>query len=340
MRKALIFIVLICIALCLSQCNIILYGVGQGIGQLKIIRGAEPIDKILASEETPDSIKKKLILIQEIREYAIDSLGLLDSDSYHDIYDQKGEPVLWVVSASPPFKMEEYKWKYPFLGELGYKGYFKEEKAINELQRLKEEGFDTDISEVNAWSTLGFFDDPILSNMLSKSEGELARLIIHELTHATVYIKSDADYNENLATFIGDQGAIQFMEDKYGSNSKEYNKYVEGLNDIEKVSAHMLIGANQLDSLYGLIKNMSEIEKYKIKEGFIATIIDAVDTLTLFDKSRISHLKSTNFKPNNTYFMTYKMYRAQQSDFQDEFETKFNSKFKSYIAHLIEKYSR
>lgn len=325
--------------MCLTQYKIIGYGISQGIGQLKIISGSVPISEVMDDSIFADSLKQKLYLIQEIREFAISSLGLQDSDSYNSIYDQKGKPVLWVVSASPPFKMEEYKWSYPFLGELGYKGFFELEKAKAEEKILNSNGFDTDVGEVNAWSTLGFFDDPILSSMLNKSEGELARLIIHELTHATIYIKSDADYNENLATFVGDNGAMKFLIFKYGVNSKEYLDYINHLSDIKLYSDHMLRGANQLDSLYILIAEKSEVEKRKIKEGFIASIISLVDTLPLMNKQRFSFVFNETFKPNNTYFMTYIMYREQQSDFETEFRQQYKSDFKLYINHLTELYN-
>lgn len=340
MRKKIFYLVaVILIGLIAANWNILKYGIGQGVGQLSILNGAEPIETYLNDPTFPDTLKNKIRLIQEIKVFAFDSIGLKKSNSYTKYYDQNGQPILWVVSASPPFKMEEYKWHYPILGDLGYKGYFEKEKAEKEAIILKGNGFDTDVGEVNAWSTLGYFNDPILSSMLLKSEGELARLIIHELTHTTIYISSDADFNENVATFIGDNGAEWFLESKYGKGSTELNDYKNSLLDIQHFSKHMLRGAKQLDSLYILINDKPEDERYKIKEGFIASIIDAVDTISFSNKNRFKHIKRTEFKPNNTYFMTYIMYREQQNDLEHKFNKEFNGDFKRFISYLDEKYN-
>ena len=338
MRKAIVIIVLLVIVFCFTQCNIILYGLNQGVGQLRIIRNAESVESFLDSPDFPDSLKSKLLFIQEVRDYAIDSLGLKDSDSYKSVFNQNGEPVLWVISASPPFHMEAYQWHYPILGNLGYKGFFDKKKAEKEKARLVLEGYDVSISEVNAWSTLGFFDDPIMSNMLYKSEGDLARLIIHELTHSTLYIKDDADFNENLATFIGDNGAIEFMNYKYGVNAEEVVKYLNSLADIKKVSKHMLRGAKQLDSLYNLIEAYPMHQKQKLKQGNINLILDMVDTLSLHNQLRVENIKNGEFLPNNAYFMTYIMYREQQGDLEEQFKNEFKGNFKSFLEYLIGKY--
>lgn len=322
--------------------EIILYGLRQGKGQLKILLNAKPVEEVLSDDSFPDSLKVKINLVQDIRRFAIDSLGLKDSDNYTTIYDQKGKDILWVVNACPPFSLEEHKWSYPLLGDLGYKGFFEKELAIEEEARMKDEGYDTDIGTVNGWSTLGWFKDPILSNMLYRSEGRLADLIIHELTHATVYVKGDAKFNENLATFIGNYGAIEFLRYRYGKNSNELLNYRARLIDRKKYAEHLNRGARKLENLYASFGNgMSNEDKLKAKEKQIKEIFNSSDTINFVNKERFRFLNRFEDQlPNNTYFTSYKMYHDEQSSIKEDFEKNFDKDFKKYLNYIKEKYGK
>ena len=208
-----IFLALFVIALVIvvAQWELVRYGIEQGRGQLRIIWNAKPVDEYLRSPSFPDSLKEKLRLINEVRRFAIDSLGLKDTENYRTLYDQKGEEVMWVVMASEPFRLKAKEWTFPVVGSVPYKGFFDREKAIRLRDELEKEGWDVNIRNPGGWSTLGWFTDPILSGMLDRSDGDLANLIIHEMSHATIFVKDSIDFNENLATFIGDRGAEQFL---------------------------------------------------------------------------------------------------------------------------------
>ena len=322
--------------------DMISYGIQQGIGQFTILYNAVPIDDLLNDPDYPEEKKEKLRLIQEIREFALDSLGLNDSESYKELFDQEDKPILWVLTAAKPFKLEEYEWYFPFLGSLGYKGFFTKEKAILEEDALIAENYDTDLGPVNAWSTLGFFNDPVLSNMLKKPPGGLSRLIIHELTHGTLYASGEDAFNENLATFVGDNGAIIFMRHKYGADSEELNKYIEALEDIVKYSGHMIAGTKKLDSLYTSFegKEYKIEEKLLLKKNMIKKILSSSDTISFNRADSYAHIKRGNFMPNNTYFMTFSRYREQQNEFEQEFAADFNSDFPKYLAYLKSKYGK
>ncbi len=215
------------ILLILWQHELVLYGIAQGKGQLKIVWGAEPIEDILKDPIVHDTIKYKLSLIQEIKQFAFDSLGINKSKNYSTYYDQKGQPLLWVITGCEPYELKAKEWTFPIIGSFTYKGFFDFEKAKNEELVLKAENFDTNIGTVGGWSTLGFFKDPVLSNMLKRDEGDLANLIIHELTHGTLFVKDSISFNENLASFIGDKGAQKFLRHKFGESSEEYIRYVK-----------------------------------------------------------------------------------------------------------------
>ncbi len=319
------------------QHELVAYGISQGYGQLRIVWNARPVEEYLNNPAFPDSLKQKLVLIQEIRRFAIDSLGINDSENYTTVYDQQGKPVLWVVTACPPYKMEAKEWKFPLIGSFSYKGFFDYQKAQKEEAILKKEGLDTEIDEISGWSTLGWFEDPILTNFLYRSPGQLANLIIHELTHGTLYVKNNVEYNENLASFVGDQGATQFLSHRYGRGSREYRQYEENKIFREKYSAHVLRGHDQLDSLYQTFSaRLSKARKDTLKYGLIRRIIQSADTITVNGKSR--GFTWDEPLPNNTYFLGYVRYRAKQNQFEDEFKSKFNSDFEKYLAYLKRTY--
>lgn len=322
----------------LSNCKLITYGVQQGAGQISILRKAKPIDELLNDTLTSDSLKQKLILVGKIKKYAVDTLGLKPSKNYNTLYDQKGKDILWVVVAAPKFKMETYEWKFPFLGKVPYKGYFDHDKAVKEAEKMKANGFDVRIGTVSAWSTLGFFKDPILSGMLNQSEGMIARLFIHELTHSTLYVKGNAQFNENLATFVGNQGAKQYLMDKYGANSKEYLDYLGELSDIELFSNYVLKGAKMLDSLYNDFSNKTLEQKTKLKTELISQIVNNIDTVRFYKKHNFTRFKNPDNLPNNAFFVGYITYHKDQDELSKQFTDEFNSNFREYLVFLESKY--
>lgn len=338
LRKGLLFLFIVVVIGVVYFWPLITYGIGQGWGQLKVVYGARPVEEFLDDPAFPDSLKRKLRLIDDIRQYAIDSLGLKDTDNYRTLYDQKGQEIMWVVTACEPFRLQPKQWTFPVVGTIPYKGYFSKDKAINEANMLKEEGWDVAIRNPGGWSTLGWFTDPILSGMLSRSEGDLASLIMHEMVHATLWVPDSVDFNENLASFIADTASYDFLKWKYGANSREYNQYLYEDQDYRKFSRFILVAARKLDSVYQNMEESQSVDvKKKVKEDMIRSIVLNMDTLKL-------HLNPTPSKryekklPNNTYFMAYRHYQAKQSAFADEFNKSFKGDLPGYIAFLTEKY--
>ncbi|MER0439796.1 aminopeptidase [Emticicia sp. W12TSBA100-4] len=320
------------------------YAYRQAKGQLKIIFNTRPVSEVLADKSFPDSLKKRILLIEEIKRFAVDSLGLNPSDNYTTFYDQHQKPILWVITACEPFELKARKWDFPIVGTFSYKGHFEKVIADAELSELKKQGFDTQLNEVSAWSTLGYLKDPILSSMLEKSEGRLAALIIHELTHGTLFVKNNLEFNENLADFVGDYGAIRFLTSKYGKNSKELERYQFSKKYSDAYSQHLLRGAKKLDSLYkNFDKQMTIQEKKRQKIEMISTIINKSDTLLAgeFQKRLISRKKwalNDNNLPNNAYFIGYLTYQSKQNQFKDEFVKEYKGNFNNYLTYLKNKY--
>ncbi len=314
------------------------YGWQQLQGQLNIIRNARDIDKILDDPLAPDSLKARIRFINTVKKFAVDSLGLKESKNYTTLYDQNGRPILWVLTASEPFEIKAYQWTFPVLGSVSYKGFFIKEKGLKEDSLLKAKGYDTDYDDVSAWSTLGWFRDPILSNMLFRKDGQLAELIIHEMTHATLYAKSHVDFNENLASFVGEQGAIRFLTARDGAGSEKLSQYIHSKEDYDLFSNHMLRGKLYLDSVYVHSETM-EIEKRKtLKAAAIDSIIVNLDTLSFFNQERFKDIYKFK-KPNNAYFINFVRYDAMKKKMKMLMDRKFKGDIKAYLVYLKGKYS-
>jgi predicted aminopeptidase len=227
-------------------------------------------------------------------------------------------------------------WEFPILGALPYKGFFNKQKAIEERAILENEGYDVSIRNPGGWSTLGWFTDPILSGMLKRDEGDLASLIIHEMVHATIFVKDDTDFNENLASFIGDTASYYFLAAKYGKQSKEFVDYLQDDQDYRTYSRHILRGTKSLDSLYQTMNPAEERErKLEKKRSMILKIMTSSDTLTLFKpRGKLNPDKL----PNNTYFISFHLYQSKQDSFKNDLKNDFNGDLKKYIQYLSVKY--
>ena len=341
-NKILLGILAIIIALVAFNYKLVRYGIEQGLGQLEMVRNAVPIDDLLSDPEYPDSLKQKLLLIKEIRRYAIDSLHLKDSKNYNAVYDLKGRPTAYVVQACEKYRIKKYLWKFPVVGKLPYKGFFDEEDAKKEVAWLEKQGYDTRIAHPSGWSTMGWFTDPVLSTMLRRSEGELADLIIHELTHSTVFVKDNSELNENIADYVGENGAKSYLASKYGDTSAILFNYSAAITDNEKMAMYFLRGAHKLDSLYQSADFIAlpDNEKDTLKLAMIQDIINNVDTVN-FVRIKPQRIKSGRLKNiNNTFFTGYMTYYNRKDSLRMECKQDFNGDFMKHLDSFKERWGR
>ncbi len=339
MKKKIFYsLVIILVILVIANFKLIDYGISQAKGQIEIVWNARPNEEWLSDPDFPDSLKAKLELVGEIKKFAFDSLGVKYSENYSSMYDQKGSPLMFVVSACQPFSFEQKKFKFPVIGSFSYKGFFEEERAVKEETKLKEEGFDTNIRTAGGWSTLGWFKDPILSEMLNRGDGYLAETIIHELTHGTLFVKDSLKFNENLATFIGSHGARLFLKNKYGEGSDEYQNYINHWTDRRKYVDHILKGALVLDSVYANFSaDMSIEEKKKVKYETINQILENIDTLGLSNLPAYRrYLDERDI--NNTFFMSYIRYNGEMEILESELKIKYHGNIKNLLADYTQRY--
>jgi predicted aminopeptidase len=180
-------------------------------GQLDILARAKPIDEVIAQGDDA-ALAKRLGQVQAIRAYASRELGLPENRSYTR-YSDLGRPfVVWNVFATPPLSFAARQWCFPVAGCVSYRGYFQESEARAEAARLAAAGDDVYVSGVPAYSTLGYFDDPVLSTFIRWPDTEVARLVFHELAHQIVYVKDDSVFNESFAAAVEEVGVERWLK--------------------------------------------------------------------------------------------------------------------------------
>jgi predicted aminopeptidase len=188
------------------------YIVESAQGQLNLMSKREPIPRVIASPGTPPAVRTQLETVSQIREFAVDELGLPDNGSYRSYADVGRPYVVWNVVAAPEFSVEPKEWCYPIVGCVAYRGYFALPRARSFADKLQRRGFDVSVDGVAAYSTLGHFNDPVLNTMVGWSDIELASIIFHELTHQLIYLPNDADFNEAFATTVEQEGVRRWLK--------------------------------------------------------------------------------------------------------------------------------
>jgi predicted aminopeptidase len=246
------FTVLALVAGCASLvgCDAVVYVAHVAEGQFGILGDTEPIDDVLASGRLSEEDEDKLRLIAKARQFAVETIGLNAGSSYTTFYDTSGAPLAFNLSAAQRDALVPYIWFFPIVGEVPYLGFFDEDYLRRVEQDLIDAGYDTFTYEVDAYSTLGLFEDPVRSTMLRRNRVSLAETIIHELLHNTVWRTGDTTFNESLATFVGRQGAMEFLEEEYGDEADWPVLAVELYADTDAVNAFLLELYSDLEAHY------------------------------------------------------------------------------------------
>jgi predicted aminopeptidase len=331
---------LLIIALLLTiKHELLYYAYVQAKGQLEIVMNARQVEELMADPTFPDSLKAKLKIIGNVKKYAIEELGLKGEKNYTTYFDQEGRELMWVVSACKPFELESYEWGFPILGSFSYKGFFRYDMAEKERDKLRDQGLDANIRTAGGWSTLGILKDPVLSNMLNRDPGSLSDLIIHELTHGTIFIKDSLEFNENLASFIGNEGARLFLSENYGDSSTELTLFNTRIRDQKIFTNYVLEGATRLDSLYkSFIGDMSFEAKLELKVRIINEFMAGTQELPVSSLKYKDYFN--DFTPDNTFFMSYLRYRGGQSIFEEAWRIEHQGNLAEYINALKAQFAR
>jgi predicted aminopeptidase len=216
---------------------------------------------MLKDDKLPEKTRQFIELANKIRKFAKDSIGLVENKSYTRYVKVNRKYLVDVVSAAEELSFTQYKWCFPIFGCFPDKGFFVRKDAETEASKLSKKGYDVIIDEVDAFSTLGILPDPLYSFMEEFSSYELASLIIHELTHATVFVKNQLQFNEELATYVGTQGALKFI--KENDSTGMYNRVVLYLQDREVYLNLLRDLYKNLGHIYATEKDSSEARRLK-----------------------------------------------------------------------------
>jgi predicted aminopeptidase len=301
------------------------YTLKQGGAMLGYLNRAVPLENLLEDTAEDGFVER----VHDIRRFAMEDLGLAESKNYTKYVEIDRSYLAAVVSASAKDSFTRHEWWFPVVGSVPYKGFFDPEDAKKERLKLEKKGLDVWIRGVDAFSTLGWFKDPLYSYMRDYPPERLADLIIHELLHATIFIKGQVQFNEERAEFIGSEGARLYMESRYGIESEEYRR----MQNVEMDSAafidfiHELIA--ELDAVY---KSGADRETIlKNKETVIAAAAER------FDNEYESRFQSENYRGfsglpvNNAYLELYRLYYDKDNFFSGLYE-KGGRDLRAFIA--------
>ncbi len=218
-------------------------------GQYQLVANRKSIEKLLADARTPARLSNQLELLQRLRAFADKELKLPVDGHYTKYVDVHRPFVVWNVEAAREFSLEPKSWWYPVVGSLEYRGYFSEHRANQYGAALRRKGYDVFVEGVPAYSTLGWFKDPVLNTFIYEPEAGLAETIFHELGHQRVFARSDTDFNEAFATTVGEEGARRWLR-AHGDDAG-LERYMVGLRRTRQF-AHLILGTRErLEALYG-----------------------------------------------------------------------------------------
>lgn len=286
------------------------YVITQGLYQAELMCGARPVEKVMFNPKTSQHDREKLHLIAALKRFSISHLKLLESENY-SIINPKWHRSLYVVSACKELAFEPYVWKFPIIGKVPYLGHFNKADAIAVEADLKDKGYDTMLASVAAYSTLGYFNDPIWPQMLKRSVHSLAEVILHELAHSTLYFNGQSDFNESFANFVGQKGALQYLERNYGLHSFEYNEALLYRSDDMRFSDWQADLHDQLNEIY--TTTQSDEEKRSKKSQVLS---HARTSFQLLDFHSQTFKSFETPRLNNATLIMSKRYNTNQDDFE------------------------
>lgn len=221
-------------------------------GQYQLFAHQEPIEKLVADPQTPAPLREKLQLVQDLRRFAEQELKLPVDGHYRKYVDVHRPFVVWNVEAAPEFSLESKTWWYPLVGSLKYRGYFSERMARDYTSLLRQKGYDVYTGGVEAYSTLGWFKDPVLNTFVFLPEADLAETLFHELGHQRVFARGDTDFNEAFATTVGQEGARRWLRVK--GDAGGYDRYLAELGRTSQFVHLIMDTRRQLEALYGDVR--------------------------------------------------------------------------------------
>ncbi len=232
----------------LSGCSNVGYYSQIVSGHMQIVMGKKPVAEVTEDESVDKQLRRRIMLAVQARDFAVNELGLPDNDSYKTFYDTRRNYVTWNVVAAEEFSFTPKQWCFPVAGCVSYRGYYDIADARDYAKGLEEDGMDVTLNGATAYSTLGWFADPLLNTMLNRSDSGIVALLIHELAHQQLYVQGDSKFNESFAVFV-DQAGLELWQNRRGSS--EQITELESRREKQEEFIALLRGTREdLDKLY------------------------------------------------------------------------------------------
>jgi len=254
----------------ISSCSTVSY-YSQAIGgHLKLMRSRESVEKLLASEDTDATLRKQLQTLVDARQYAVEELGLPDNDSYSTYAATGRDAVTWNVVAAEEFSLVPRLWCFPVAGCVSYRGYFDRKDAQRYADGLAADNYDVTVGGASAYSTLGWFDDPILDTMLRGGDIRFVGTLFHELAHQLLYIKDDSNFNEAFASFVEQHGTRLWLDSRGETRRIDaYDSYLQRNQEFVE-----LLQATRADLVKLYAEPLDEVAKRDAKQALFDTMRD------------------------------------------------------------------
>jgi predicted aminopeptidase len=305
-----------------------LYILQQAKGQFSILMNTVLISEYKRGLNNLGTEHENITLIEAIKKFSIDTLAFKPTDNFTTVYNNDNEPVLWIITASDPYAFKPYHWWFPLVGEVSYKGFFKKNLADIEYNRLVSLGYDVDLRSATAWSTLGWFKDPLLSATLKKSKGSFCNLLFHELFHATYYAPGSVDLNENLANFIAHQATLAFLR----NDSANLNQYLNKHADEEIYNRYVLRSKKNLEQYY--LNHLNDPQKPTLKLLALIRVADSIKSLPLHNRPKFIARRKDILQFKNAYFIGFQQYERMQDSLQFVFNKIYKGNLKKLVLDL------
>jgi len=280
-------------------------------GQMEILRKRIPIPEVIDNPDSSDQLKRRLAMVQQARQFAVEELLLPDNESYQTYADLERDFVVWNVIAAPEFSLQAKTWCYPIVGCVAYRGYFAEKAARRHGEKLRQDGYDVHVGGVTAYSTLGRFADPVLNTMMRWSDIDLAAVLFHELAHQRLFVKGDTGFNESFATAVAEIGVERWLRRQ--DKPSEIADY-QGRGELQETLKSLVDTAKiELEGIYA--NEQSDEWKREKKQAVLDRLSSDADR----EVSQQPFAATNWLRPplNNARLVSLVLYRGQLDTFRD-----------------------
>ncbi len=308
------------------------YITDQGFAYLGLLGKARALDRVLADPGTAEATRALVRRAQAIEAFGIESLGLKETRNFHTLVELESDTLVHVVQACAELSFDRHLWDYPFVGKMPYRGFFDSKGAEAEAARLRGRGLDVIVRNADAFSTLGWLADPLWSFMSSYEESDLADLVLHELTHATAFRSGSDDWNEGIATFVGREGARQWLVAQYGEGSAQVTGLRASHADTAAFAGFLRETADELEALYS--SPIPDEEKRQAKQRILA------ERAAAFSAGYEGNFSTDRYKAvrmeaiNNAWLDLYRLYEGDPALYRSWFERIDKGNLGDFIADM------